>query len=203
MRLYFFVPKKEEQTFQVKFPAIEKELRRSGISIISSIKGREDEDVDIDLIREADEVGAMLLQKVDAMVIEISEFDPEISYLLAYSVLQKKPILCLHRRGVSPERTLKYLAIDKPPEFMKIKSYSYKKLEETILKFVRGFSPEGRIEEPPKIKFTLRITTEIDRYLHFKTHNTKKTKAEFLREEIKKLMKDDEDWQKYIERGRE
>lgn len=203
MRLYFFVPKKEEQVFQEKFPGIEKELRRSGISIISSIKGREDEDLDIDLIREADEIGAMLLQKVDAMIIEISEFDPEISYLLAYAILQKKPTLCLHRRGVSPERTLKYLAIDKRPEFMKIKSYSYKNLEETLLKFVKGFSPDGTIEEHPKIKFTLRVTSEIDKYLHFKTHNTKKTKAEFLREEIKELMKKDKDWQRYIERGRE
>jgi len=36
--------------------------------------------------------------------------------------------------------------------------------------------------------------------LHYKTHNTKKSKADFLREYIEKMMEMDDDFQEFLRR---
>ena len=57
---------------------------------------------------------------------------------------------------------------------------------------------KGEGKETPTIKFTLRITPRIERFLHWKTHNTKVSKADFLRELIERLIDQDEDYQRFV-----
>ncbi len=54
----------------------------------------------------------------------------------------------------------------------------------------------------PRLKFTLRISELIEEYLHFKTHNTKLSKADLLRQQIEERMKSDAGWQEYLRRRR-
>lgn len=50
----------------------------------------------------------------------------------------------------------------------------------------------------PNIKFTLRISKEIERYLAWKVNNTNNTKADFLRDAIlKEIMENDENYQDF------
>lgn len=53
-------------------------------------------------------------------------------------------------------------------------------------------------EEKADIKFTLRITPKIEKYLSWKTQNTDLTKADYLREMIDKDLTSDEDFKKFI-----
>ncbi|MBU1167747.1 GAF domain-containing protein, partial [Patescibacteria group bacterium] len=73
--------------------------------------------------------------------------------------------------------------------------------EKIIEKFKDEQERKKRQTDPdkiPNIKFTLRISKEIDRYLNWKVHNTKKTKADFLREAIlEDLMEPDEEYKKF------
>ncbi|MBU1118546.1 GAF domain-containing protein [Patescibacteria group bacterium] len=74
--------------------------------------------------------------------------------------------------------------------------------EKIIEKFRREQEQRKRNIDPdkkPTIKFTLRISKEIERYLSWKINNTDKTKADFLREVITEdLIADDEEYQKFI-----
>lgn len=70
-------------------------------------------------------------------------------------------------------------------------------------KVVTDFMPSGTVQDKPDLprrKFTLRITDAIENFLHYKTHNTKLSKADYLRGQIEKLMEDDKGWQDYQRR---
>ncbi len=56
---------------------------------------------------------------------------------------------------------------------------------------------EKKVAKIPKIKFTLRITPEIEQYLTFKVANTKESKAEYVRKLLEELMEKDEGYKKF------
>jgi len=72
-------------------------------------------------------------------------------------------------------------------------------LESVIVDFLHTVE-KGEGRELPTIKFTLRVTTRIERYLHWKTNNTKITKADFLRELIENLIDKDQDYQRFVKK---
>jgi len=141
--------------------------------------------------------GGMILDKMDAFVIEGSTPDQEIGYFLAYVISQKKPTLYLCDKTYHINSVLKYLKTKSAPAFLQVKNYTEKNVEEQIIAFLH-FIKAGQIKEEPNIKFTLRITPSIERYLYWKTHNTAKSKADFLREDIEKMIKDDEAYQRFL-----
>ena len=52
--------------------------------------------------------------------------------------------------------------------------------------------------EMPSIKFTLRLTPKVDRYLNWKAKRLKKTKADLLREWMGHLLSDDSEYLKFL-----
>ena len=82
-----------------------------------------------------------------------------------------------------------------------LEHYTENGLNELLVNFIQTIERGGR--ELPKIKFTLRITSRIERYLHWKTHNTKLTKADFLREMIEEMIENDTDYQRYVKKLKE
>lgn len=57
---------------------------------------------------------------------------------------------------------------------------------------------EKKVAKIPKIKFTLRITPEIEQYLTFKVTNTKESKAEYVRKLLEELMEKDDGYKKFL-----
>ncbi len=66
---------------------------------------------------------------------------------------------------------------------------------EKIMKKVQMMAKRKTKFDQPSIKFTLRITPRIEKYLSWKIKNTEKTKADYLRGEIEKIMEEDDEFQ--------
>ena len=149
------------------------------------------------------QAGETILEKMDGLVIEETKSLAESGYLIALALAHKKPILYLLEKGKTVNKNLLHLKNDKSiTKLLNLKNYTEKDLEQIILEFL-GEVEKGEGKQLPNIKFTLRVTSRIERYLHWKTHNTKLSKADFLRELIKKLIDQDEDYKKFSNQRRE
>ncbi|MFA6215897.1 MAG: hypothetical protein WC768_05000, partial [Patescibacteria group bacterium] len=119
-------------------------------------------------------------------------------YLIAIALTHHKPILYLCEKGKLINKNLLQLQKDKnTAKFLCLQYYAEKKIEEVVLDFLHQVE-KGEGRQLPTIKFTLRITSRIERYLYWKTHNTKISKADFLRERIEDLIDQDDDYQKFV-----
>lgn len=191
MRVYFFSPLISTTELDQNYKQIVETLRAAGVFVVAS---SDENNVDFkkeDLER-MNESGEILLDKMDCIIIEASKPDQEIGYLLAYAISQKKPLLYLYQRGVSEKIAHGYLTKKNTPEFIQLKSYAKKDLEQKVIEFIHGAATGKGIKEKPTIKFTLRVTPTMERYLEWKSKKQKKTKADFLREFIEEIMSKDE-----------
>lgn len=72
---------------------------------------------------------------------------------------------------------------------------------EKIMKKMQMTTKRKTKFDQPSIKFTLRITPRIEKYLSWKIKNTEKTKADYLRGEIEKIMEEDDEFQNIFSDG--
>lgn len=137
-----------------------------------------------------------LLERVDAVVIEGTHPTPETGHLVALSLAYKKPILYLAERGHRIDAALQRLGQSKPAgELLRLVTYAPIQLAASVIEFIRRIE-RGAGATAPTIKFTLRITPAIERYLTYKTKGSATTKADFLRELIERLIADDADYRR-------
>ncbi len=142
-----------------------------------------------------------LLERMDAFIIDGTIADPEIGFLLAHAMAMKKPTLYLYQRGTSPQ-IFSRLQQRELPKFIQVQSYRPDQLDKQVLAFLQTM--EGRaVREIPRLKFTLRLTTSQDEYLHYKTHNTKTSKADYLRDWVEEQMRHDQEWQHFLRKRRQ
>ena len=196
MKVYFFGKKTEKKKIKDNYDLMIKTLRTAEADLYTNLKERSLPD-DLAEVRDA---GGLVLDEMDAFIIEGTEKSSEIGYLLAMAISQKKPTLYLYEKGSSSQDILKYLSSKNIPQTMQVNNYSKKDLEKQVINFLKTIKGK-KIKEVPRIKFTLRITPSIEQYLYYKTHNTKKSKADFLREYVEKMMEMDEDFQKFLRKG--
>lgn len=194
MKLYFYGPTTSKQDLAADYEVIRKALKRGDVWLSSNLE-RQPVNLPPEVIERAQELDQPLLDQMDALVINGTESDEHAGYLVAYAITTKKPMLFLYTRGVVPQ-LFKHLTAKAIPRWIEVVAYTDKNLEPTVERFLGGLTGV-KIKEVPRIKFTLRITRSIERFLTFKTHNTKLTKADWLREEIEKKMESDEDWEKF------
>ena len=199
MKVYFYTPEAGDTAAAHTHRAIADVLERSGVSVI--VKDTPIEQAFPDIYRQLERRGQSLLDFVDAVVIEGSEPDPEVGYLLAYAVAQRKPALLLLRKGRAVKNPLATFGRNVPKN-LTTAIYTEDSIEGAVIGFMSSL---GTLEyqEVPSIKFTLRITPQIEQYLDWKTHNTKKTKADFLRAVIlDDIIARDEEFQRYWRKRR-
>lgn len=196
MRTYFFHPETNEEKIKQAIIIIKEFLERAGVLVITPETAANYSDKEFSFT-------GNLLEKVDGVIMEASLPNQELGYLLAYAIIQKKPTFCLYTRQAVVRELEKYLGKEQP-KFLFFEHYQLNNLEKILIKFLAQIEKPTTYDDIPKIKFTLRLSPLIDKYLEWKTHNTKMTKAEFLRQEIKnKLIIKDEEYQKYLKRWRE
>lgn len=170
-------------------------LKQSGVLVVTNIDEVQAADFSEKELKRLKMTGENMLDKMDAYVIEASYPDPQIGYLLAYAMSQKKPAMYLVKKGTRVGPQLKRL-----PDNIVIREYEPANIKEELLTFIRNLE-KGFGESVANIKFTLRITPQIERYLTWKAKRKKLSKADFLRDRIlEDIIANDEDYQKYLNR---
>lgn len=200
MKVYWYAPETESTAARERCALIAQILGRSGVEVIS--KDQRVEEAFPDTYRQVERRGESFLDYVDACIIEGSEQDAEVGYLLAYAVAQKKPALLLVARGASARNPLATFG-RQIPKNLRLVFYDARSAEKILLSFL-GALGQLAYQEVPSIKFTLRITPKIEQYLHWKTHNTETTKADFLRKVIlDDIIAQDEAFQRFLKKGKD
>lgn len=125
----------------------------------------------------------LFLDNIDLFIINITKPSQEIHFILAQAILSEKPTLCVYGKNQTPAELMQY--IRKPgPRRRNIRTFSYtaKTLETGIRNFIRLYDPaEQRSEQIASVKFTLRLTPHIDRYLDWCVQKTGESKADMIR----------------------
>ena len=191
MRVYFFSPPISSTDLNDNYKTIVGTLRRAGVFVVASSDENNTDFKKEDLER-MNESGEILLDKMDCFIIEASKPDQEIGYLLAYAISQKKPLLYLYQKGTPEKVAHGYLTKKNTPDYIRMQSYARRELDAIVTLFINEVGSGKGVKERPKIKFTLRITPRMERYLDWKSKKLKKTKADFLRKFIDELIDKDE-----------
>ncbi len=198
MKIYYFASQSEKRANRENQARIKKLLEQAGLVVLTNLQAGSD--IATNLRQRANELGQSMLDQMDAIVIEGSGSDPEIGYLLAYGISTKKPTLYFIEQGSQANNPLVFLATKNIPSHVIVKTYTAATLDTAFYEML-GRLENQEFTEAPTIKFTLRITHQIEQYLHWKTHNTKMTKADYLRRLIEEVMKKDESFRKYKKHG--
>ena len=198
MRIYFTADNQAEEKLQKRFSRIIEILNDAGVLVMSNLADVNLSGFSSQDLEKMNQAGEGVMEKMDALIIEGTRPIAESAYLVAIALAHQKPILYFAEKGKTINKNLVHLQKDKNTgKFLGLKYYTENILEKTLLDFLQTIE-QGEGREAPTIKFTLRITPRIERFLHWKTHNTKKTKADFLRELIEKLIDEDQDYKKFV-----
>ncbi|MBI3573250.1 MAG: hypothetical protein HY092_03570 [Candidatus Kerfeldbacteria bacterium] len=199
MHIYFYGPTTNRKDLQLAYQAVKDTLHQSDLWVSTNTEDKQVQ-VSAEVMAEVRDSDVPIMERMDAFIIEGTTSDPEAGFLLAHAVAAKKPTLYLYQRGIVPQ-VFNHLSRKELPKFIQVVAYHDQRVDQAVKSFLQSI--EGvTIRQVPRLKFTLRITDAIEEYLHFKTHNTKKAKADYLREKIEKLMADDEDWQGFQRKRR-
>jgi hypothetical protein len=200
MRIYFYGPKTDTEQLRQAYAMIRRFLKQSEVALSTNTQST-NASLDPDVSGLAEDQATNPLDMMEGIIIEGSTPDPEVGYLLAYALAQKKPILFLTEKGSSGRQILKYLNEKQIPKVCKIRYYNHKNLQWLLAEFVKSID-DRETHEIPRIKFTLRITPTIEAYLDWKTQNTKLKKADYLRTKINLLIEQDKKFRSYIKHKR-
>lgn len=199
MHVYFFGPPTSKLDLRQAYQQVKQVLGQTDLYVSTNTEEQEVQ-VSAELLVEAKQSNTPLLERMDAFIIEGTTSHPEVGFLLAHAIALRKPTLYLYQRGTVPQ-VFSHLSQRELPKYIKVVAYQADGTGPAVMDFLHSI--EGvKIKEVPRLKFTLRITSTIEEYLHFKTHNTKLSKADYLREQLEKLMDQDADWQAHQRRRR-
>ncbi len=163
-------------------------LKDSGVMVITNHDSEGMGNLTKSDVERMSEKGENVLDKMDGIVIDASVQDPEVGYLLAYAIAQKKPILYLYEKHSGAKSVMGYLTNSQIPDSVTIKVYEEADLPVIISDFLHRIET-GEQKDVPSIKFTLRITPQIERFLTLKAKQYRTTKADYMRDKIiKKYM---------------
>lgn len=132
------------------------------------------------------------LERVDGIILEITEPTPDIQFVLAQAIILQKPTLCLYEKNREPREMLTHLAKKTVPKFIKPKAYTTNSLESAVGVFLATLTPRSGIHETPSIKFTLRLTPSLEKYLEWLAKERDANKAEYIRKLIARELEQDE-----------
>lgn len=164
-----------------------KALKDIGIAILTNLETKKDE---------LDEAG---FKSLDALVIDGSAQDAETGYLLAMALANKKPVLYLLRKGNLLDTSIEALTKNaEMKRYLKVAFFA----SDSLVRKVKGWlqyldTSVGR--EIFNLKFTLRLSQRLDRYLTWKADKARKNKADFLRDYLVSFMDSDEDYKNRLQ----
>ncbi len=180
MKLYFYA---SSETIHDKIV--------SGLKILLKSKG---------IVVTASGDGDVLLKRIQLLIIEASQPNPQVAFLIASALAHRKPILILLARGTPLDLHLRTLQRDKTVgRWLRVEFYQDKNLLKLVENFVDRWT-RGVGRELPLIKFTLRLTSTLDRYLTWKGLQVRKTRANFLRQIVEEMADGDRRFQSQLKK---
>lgn len=157
-------------------------LKRAGIEIITN--NSKNKNIDNDFI----------LPKVEAMIFQGKTLDAKSSYLLAFSLAQNKKVLCLLPEGASVDSNWANLqSMETMSDKISLEFYDNKNIKEKVYGFLKKLDASSA-KELFNIKYTLRISQKISQYLNFKARESSTPKADWLRDQLVKMMEEDKNY---------
>lgn len=190
MKIFFQANSNVQDDLKQRYQQMINLLETNGVNYYSNLLPEEIAKADI-----------FIFNQIDAIIIEGTKLNSEANYILALALSQKKPILFLVNRGTIIEEEIKKLTKDKKlANFFYFYYYNEKNLVKIISSFIDLLGASEAEREVPSIKFTLRLTPRMERYLSWKITNTKKKKADYLRVVLNQLIDNDQDYINYIKR---
>ncbi|MFW0837681.1 MAG: hypothetical protein ACKKL5_01645 [Candidatus Komeilibacteria bacterium] len=139
-------------------------------------------------------------QQLDGLVIDGASDNNEAGYISALAISQKRPILYLLPKGAILPTELDYLRNNKEvAKYLLVKFYDQNNLSQRLSEFIDSLEHGKGDWDSPTIKFTWRITPRIERYLRWRTNNTGKSKADWLRAYIEdELIQKDQEYKDFL-----
>lgn len=201
MNIYFLAPA-EDTRLALRVQTMREILERAGANVSYRVGKKRHLALSAEEQALSRESGLSMLDPMDGFVIESTHPDIEINYALAQAIIQRKPTLCLYEKARPPRDLLVLLKQKNVPDVIEVKAYTDATLENVILSFLPQIEAYTDIELPT-IKFTLRITRKIERYLNWKGEKEKIAKADFLRNLLKALMEGDAGYQHHLKAKKE
>lgn len=139
-----------------------------------------------------------LLERVDAIILEIAHPAEELLYVLAQAIILRKPTLCLYPTNNIPIDIVQHLSKKTIPTTVKTKSYETSAVGEMVQKFLAQIDQSIVVADIPHIKFTLRLTPSLERYLDWLNAQQQINKADFIRQMIKRHLDENTVYQEYL-----
>jgi len=192
MKIYFYSQKDGVEPIRKNFhDKLMEYFHINGVLVISNILGKNYDD------------SQLSFANMDGLVIEGSDVASEVGYLIAMALAQKKPILYLLPKGKAIPDQVRVLKDDKNlKKLFLLNFYFEKNFESLLLDFIDIIETGELRREVPTIKFTLRFTPRVERFLRWKSQRTKLSKADFLRKLVDDAIQKDETYQSFLRKGK-
>ena len=120
---------------------------------------------------------------------------------MAWAFSAQKPVLYFLPKGQVIDPALKIFQDGRRAgKVFKVRYYAEGKLKENILQGLEALALAFKSKEKQlaDIKFTLRITSRIERFVNWKAKRRKMTKANFMRFFLTQMMEEDCGFQNYL-----
>ncbi len=198
MKIYYCanLQKMDDKKWAKKYISIHKLLVKNGVSLVSNVADK--------LLKGENEARKSIsYDQIEAVIIEGTFLASDTVYIIATALAYKKPVLYLMEKGHEIPEQLLYIRKDQnlgKNFYLKFYKSTGKEVEKVIFDFLSLLESGALIKEKVNVKFTLRISPRIERYLNWKTLKTKKSKAEYVRDILDKTAKEDKDYKSFLKK---
>jgi len=187
MRIYYFANVKSPTQLLI-FQETSQLLKKYGLLVVDNVKAKPD--------FELGEQGG--IEQIDAVIIDSSGSDAEAGYLLAVAIAHKKPVLYLLATGTQLDPSVKALTLNKTiKEYLRVEFFLATNFAKKIKEFLQHLDQDMG-KEAHSVKFTLRLTPRIERYINWKADKLATNKADFVRQQLAEMMKKDESYRERL-----
>lgn len=198
MKLYYCanLDKMEDKEWEKRYITIHKFLVKNGINLVSNVEKKM-------LKGEGEARKSISYDQIEAVIIEGTHIASDTVYIIATALAYKKPVLYLMEKGHQIPEQLSYITKDKnlgKSFFLKFYKTSGKEVEKIIFDFLSLLETGTLIREKVNVKFTLRISPRIERYLNWKALQIKKPKAEYVRDVLNKTAVEDKNYKSFLKK---
>lgn len=203
MKIYYFtnLDKLKDKYWEDRYVEIHKFLVKNGVNLVSNLEKK--------IARGENEARKSIsYDQIEAVIIEGTNISPDAIYVIATALAYKKPVLYLMEKAHSIPEQLEYIRKDPNlGENFFFKFYSKNEKDKLTYKsiisdFLNLLESGSLIKEKVNVKFTLRISPKIERYLTWKSMAEKKAKAEYVRQMLEKIMSEDPEYKSFLKKAR-
>jgi len=198
MKIYYCanLDKMDDKEWEKKYISIHKFLVKNGVSLVSNVEKK--------ILKGENEARKSIsYDQIEAVIIEGTHIAADTVYIIATALAYKKPVLYLMEKGHEIPEQLSYIRKDNnlgKNFFLKFYKSIGKEVESVIFDFLGLLESGSLMREKVNVKFTLRVSPKIERYLNWKALNIKKSKAEYVRDILNKTAIEDKSYKSFLKK---